>query len=111
MTEQLTGRDLDRAVAEKVFGIESPAARAILTIQETYLRAFSGSIFEAWLVMEKMRERGWDSRIEQARVGWGVRFFRSVPFEERLTVGQAVELSAPEAICRAALRAIEEWEA
>jgi len=123
--ELAAGGELDALVAEKVMGgvrtdpgsyryPEAPSRRAGVY----WLPQYSTSIADAWLVVEKMREKGWVYCIVQSypenaeepswddstmRVRWWVEFSR---------YRSPVEVTSPEcetpalAICLAALKAV-----
>ena len=73
---------------------------------------YQGSIADAWLVVEKMREDGfvvWIDNSEIADGNWEVHFQMftdSGPTEALVVYGSAITDTAPEAICRAALVAM-----
>lgn len=72
--------------------------------------SFSESIADAWLVVERMREKGWhlDLGASGRRDTVNAHFSRWT--SSKLLSGDAGSDSAPEAICRAALQAVGEAE-
>lgn len=105
------GRDLDRMVAEKVFGYEvgmvgdkfvyrSPGGCGTYECQRLHakdLPEFSTDIAAAWPVVEKLKDRVIDLLYHPEADAW------SVMIGDLNTTGY----TAPHAICLAALRAIE----
>lgn len=63
---------------------------------------FAGDISEAWRVVDKMHVLGWRVTLMS-----GYDFKWNAQFSTDAKMGLAVEATAPEAICRAALRALE----
>lgn len=101
------GRELDAAIA---------AAFSPINLLPPFIPAYSTKIAAAWSVVEVMRERGWTISLED----WG----REDPawlcvFDHRdygefsnggdddNSLGEHRDTTAPEAICRAALVALE----
>lgn len=88
-------------------------------------RPFSTSIADAWLVVEKMNEIGVTVSLSQTvdGIGWGARFSRPGPVDGTEVAGQPIPIkegrehvdslwsweqgTAAEAICLAALKAVE----
>lgn len=70
---------------------------------------YSGDIADVWEVVEEMNKRGWRFDFTQKAAGdWLVRLHRSDPAEPRpIHIAHANAPTAPEAICRASLAAIE----
>lgn len=123
--EKLSGRDLDAAVAERVMGwqrqpdynywMSFPAGESFSLHALIATWSPSESIEAAMQVVEKMWQLGWS--IEMANggklgtlatariVSWYVRF---VEDENDLNNWSAEAETLPEAICRAALRAVEQ---
>ena len=101
------GRELDALVAEKVMGHEfCPIHHSLFCCGRG--ANYSTSIADAWLVVEKMREMGaWMSLSVTGGKTWDVRGIidERKPTEVRFI---AHSESAPEAICLAALRAVEQ---
>jgi hypothetical protein len=117
------GRELDALVAEKVMGwtVNRTESRHWHTVGPTGRErniqigsdccagqaydsnAFmpSKSIVSAWLVVEKMRERGWNFELHTSRDGEAAAAFHQSQDDDF----EAYELTAPLAICRAALSA------
>lgn len=127
--EQLSGRDLDLAVAERVMGWRlldrqamgwNPNGRDVWATgnleNPTYQRFMpSESIEAAMLVVEKMRERGWRVGLSCSEAAewaqWLTEFIKveradAGAYKNQLYLAEAKSL--PEAICRAALSAMEE---
>lgn len=98
-TEELTGRELDTAVTERVFEQHGLAPWA-----------YSVDIWRAWEVVEKMRENGYEVTVytfDLPAGSWGVSFWKpwSASVPRWRTFAQATAM--PEAICRAALKALQ----
>lgn len=125
MSEQLTGRELDAAVAERVMGwwlcdddgtwrgsdgSAIGGSGAFQAFEEEW--SPSTDIAAAWLVVSAMADKGWSARVESpALVSRDVRCMFSIPHEDeefgQITAEvEAYAITAPEAICRAALAAI-----
>lgn len=113
--QKLSGRNLDAAVAERVMGwqrqpdynywMSFPAGESFkLHALIATWRPFE-SIEAAMEVVEKVRERGYQVSIRswEGAVPWSVKFILYTSREEVEEDGD----SLPEAICRAALAAIE----
>lgn len=107
----MVNRELDAIVAEKVMGIgntflsrcNDPGETAYLDDQGLYrlVPHYSTDIAAAWGVVERMRDDDWRVDLWVDEDGWWVRFTRF------LQVGYECADTAPEAICRAALKAME----
>lgn len=117
---ELSGRELDAAVAEGVMGWEfiSPTRSGnrqyrnadgdmILVGESALISTWkpSESIEAAMQVVEKMREREWFVEIANTPTGWFVNFIYDV--NERIDCPAVAQL-LPEAICKAALTALSE---
>ena len=89
------GRKLDARIAEKVMG---------WNMDLDGLFRPSAFIKEAWLVVEKMQSRGWIMRLDMVKGVCKVNFIRP---GDRLPTSIADGHDAPEAICIAALLAVE----
>lgn len=120
-TEWEAGVELDRIVAERVFGVQTKVLTSLghrsgnIVIGETYqaVAPFSTKMSSAWLIVMQLHEVGWL---------WQIGVYADVEFEytvnlyrhdEQLRVSPDIEESANTvslAICVAALRA-KEWEA
>jgi hypothetical protein len=124
-TKELTGRELDAAVAEKVIGAtnvgwdDNGYTNALVgelpygfsTRNQGWLPGrqriphYSTDIAAAWEVVEKVADRFW-CRVETGGSGpwvtFGKRGYESITWEDSLSP------TVPEAICRAALRAVRE---
>lgn len=105
---QLSGRDLDRAVAERIFAMEANAP----------VPYFSSCISDAWIVVKELFKDQWCLGMQQSLEGPEAFLSESSPwywtayFSRRTggdVLGKAVATfdadgtTAPEAICRAAL--------
>ncbi len=123
-TEQLSGRELDAAVAEEVMGRKGPFQRHDFLL----LPYYSTDIAAAWLVREKLVDLGWGIALSDMRHSpnmddpawwWELdRYDRDedtvveddegnehvIPTHYYKLDGSAP--TAPEAICRAALAAV-----
>jgi hypothetical protein len=96
---------MDALIAERVFGyppghklyVPSPGGGAT---RQVY--SYSTSMADAWLVVERMHELGWYIKLTIAAVAVRARFF-PLPANVSWSHGD----TAPETICRAALRALE----
>jgi hypothetical protein len=103
-------RELDREVAEKVMGL---TIDPLVESEWTYcfwsdgkrLPLYSSNIAAAWLVVEKMRERGCYFRYDDSNGPWAL---FGVEVWTRFWTAEAD--TAPEAICRAALSAVKAKE-
>ena len=97
MSEPLTGRQLDAAVHERVFGHR----------EFSYLGMpdYSGSWAGAGLVVERMRELGWQGCVTMPNENgpWGAEFWKGDAMD---THGEADHEAAPVAVSRAALAAL-----
>ena len=105
------GERLDSLISEKVMGIRWPGVFYDGHPDSHFYnrRAYSTSIADAWLVVEKLRQM--QRTITLSTLGvlpdslrWGCNVLRGVRQLETIT--QAVGDTAPLAICRAALKAI-----
>lgn len=131
--QELSGRELDAAIAERVMGhvwdesrcracgwpigsfedggctIESCSMRPYPVRRADTPSDYSSSIGAAMEVVEKMRQSGWHVEIsddcERMDTAWFVEFTRST--DTHLHTGDAGAETLPETICRAALEAIE----
>lgn len=126
-------RDLDAQIEQELFGNEvrkidsawdgtdysttghakwNDSYREVMTISGALsvgghrrVKEFSGSISEAWLVVEKMRWMGFFFALGDLKAGrWHVRFKKTEAESER--VGIVEDSAASRAICLAALKAI-----
>lgn len=88
-------RSLNELVYQHVMGLRGPHSNDIVP-------SYSGEILTAWRVMEKMYLAQWRLTLMQ---GWDGKW--NAQFHNSARMGLAVEATAPEAICRAALRALE----
>lgn len=68
--------------------------------QAPVVPAYSTDIAAAWAVVEKLYDQGWRLEIMWGRLFW-------VEFQRAHAIAQATAPTAPEAICRAALAAME----
>ncbi len=94
-------RELDALVAEKVMGWNCDIGSSSFDMPTGKLPNFSTSISDAWLVVDAMR---CDFMLRQM-MGHGWECIFKLP---DLKIGQADADTAPEAICRAALEAVNE---
>jgi hypothetical protein len=107
MSNELTNRELNRLVAEKVMGLHVQFSNAHggdwtgTSIETGYARVlpYSTDISAAMKVVEKMRSEGYLVFI-RGKETWTVQF-------EGLVVANESATTLPEAICRAALAAIQ----
>lgn len=119
-TAQLSGAELDRAIAERLMGWERMPGQTALApfaykrpdghIVHPYSAPnYSGSIEAAMQVIEKMNADGWSVVMsnddERAMKQWFVEFDKST--KTHLITGMGDRDSLAEAICIAALAAIE----
>lgn len=114
------GPELDANVAERVFGWTGCqvqhgrfAGYPPNSGQFTFGRPYSTDIAAAWLVVERMRDRGYWVRIEDYTDGWRVTF--SVPSKDEpddwlndVMLSEAGTM--PAAVCDAALEVLEAHE-
>lgn len=112
-------RELDAEIAEKVMQLSlmrwtnHPEHEPVLIQDGAKIPQYSTNISDAWLVVEKMRERGWECRMEYRHFNefWDVFFWREYCDKERDEslddFGQSQLEELPEAICRAALEAVK----
>lgn len=123
MTKEISDRDLDALVAER-FGFEliAPCLGQHSTDEDVWCYncrqlvdevakeppRFSTDIASAMLVVEKMRERGWDVALTSLSVSskWGVSFIARNGSSARYFKEEAESL--PKAITLAALEAVKE---
>lgn len=122
MTSDL--RSLDRLVAEKVMGWTPPTRPyqpwdmdpvnhpGCVLVGNDSLPHFSESIADAWLVVERMREKGWwvDLRLgpdANGNTGLGTAWFEK---DGNRVAWDAYHQDIAVAICRAALQAVGETE-
>lgn len=108
MTSDL--RSLDRLVAEKVMGWEVCAGHWWQCLR--VVPRFSEWIEDAWLVVERMREKGWwvDLRLgpdANGNTGLGTAWFEK---DGNRVAWDAYHQDIAVAICRAALQAVGETE-
>lgn len=96
--EELSYRELDALVAEKVLRVDEEAAKQIATTWWP-----STDVSDAFDVVEAMRERGRWFEIETEPQGWHV----VIGVEPGCTGEEASHESLPRAICIAALRALD----
>ena len=126
------GRELDALIAEKVMGHRMfeppPMSEPWEVMPDDYrgrpLLPYSTDIGAAWEVVEKMRERGKDRKdiaicmdgfsLSQNHVGedwqdypWAPEGGWSATFTDGYNTSGAAALTAPHAICLAALKAVE----
>lgn len=92
------GREMDALIAEKVMG-RTPDR----------LPPYSTDIAAAWLIIGCMWDRGWDGEVEWFRnLGGGIEFrCQFALIEKQEDCALAYRNTAPLAICRAALAALE----
>ena len=111
MSEELSGADLDRTVAEKVMGWQRVSGQTALApfayrrpdghiVHPYSAPPYSSTIEAAKLVVDKMRSRGHAVEIH-GDAGWWVTF-EPKSFRRAASAGP----SLPDAICRAALAAL-----
>lgn len=117
MGELKAGRELDALIAEKVFGLVKCRGRHDEQHDGDYcyaqpdspmrggeLRSYSSDIADAWLVVEKLRRRGFGFSVgDILNTAWFEVTFDNPVTELSYIVG-ATTIS--EAICRAALAAV-----
>lgn len=124
MSEQLSGRALDLAVAERVMGFDRLTARIDpmnrdgepqyymgYPLGHDFAPVYSQSIEAAMQVVENMREQGWSITLtdDDDRSGdhtWFVEFTKHDA--KYFLTGEAADNELPVAICRAALEALRE---
>lgn len=112
------GREMDARVAEKVFGLEvmddfpevfAVGADGANAVVRKYMRHYSTDISAAWEVVEKLRsDRLWFTMMQDNTDIWDVKLWRGESKGWFPTVeyyGNAP--TAPLAICRAALKAVD----
>jgi len=88
------GKELDGLIAKKLFGHK-----------EEPLSKYSTRIDFAWMVVEKMDEKGWLASLTNCGShGWRVEFLSTSPNEEDVHVKGAATASL--GICLAALKAL-----
>lgn len=114
------GRELDALVAEKVMGwigpivwIEDemgcdpymfpPGVIVSERDNDRMVPVYSTGIAAAWMVVDRMEERGWMARISREMGSWNCRFVRP---EDTAGYVFDEDATAPLAICLAALRAV-----
>lgn len=109
-------RETDQAVVEKVFGwkVKVPSEDIAWNKRFVYwdthdrkwerISTFSSSIFDAFRVVERMRGLGWNIVLCATEKGYACDFTRGIYFEGK----QVYQPSAPEAICRAAIEALDQ---
>lgn len=106
MSGVAAGRELDAEIARKVKGYavhyEGQSRNADL------IPHYSTDLIAAWLVVEKMQERGWRITIEDCADGFHVWYGRAGQGDEDFWVRApvAIAATAPLAICLAALHAL-----
>jgi hypothetical protein len=109
------GRELDALVAVKVFDWHAGVAHASSKTTPPYsaMKEYSAKIEDAWLLVEKMREKGWTLELNNWARGCGQWFavFMNEPVygEEEDRIDGCAD-TAPLAICRAALLAVSSSE-
>ena len=101
----LTDREIDALVAERIFGIRNHNLRNHKGDTSAHIGHFSTNIGSAFLVVERMREKGWEVVICASRGKWDVTFGRDQDD------AQAYGDTAPRAICLAALSAMNGGDA
>lgn len=115
MTDEL--RELDRMVAEKVMGWQLAEAWTPGSQEPWWRKAdgwmvplppFTTDIAAAWQVVERMRELGWYYGVSGSISIGEIAMFRVLGDAALVRSGTAS--TAPEAICRAALAALETGE-
>ena len=106
--EMPAGREMDALVAEKVFGVPHEdcfdvygGKRCVKDDEYGGPQCYSTDIAAAWEVVEKIRE-DYEPRIELWDEGWEVTILTGT--DRGSASGRA--LTAPLAICRAALKAV-----
>lgn len=108
--DTLTGRDLDRAIAEEVFGAETLLDGYGMSIMRqssqphhlpVVVPQYSSNIASAWLVMEAMRESGYWASIDR---GPNSRDW-CASFQNNNSKYIVYAPAAPLAICGAAIKA------
>lgn len=92
VAEIQAGPELDAEIARRVFGIDTTGKS----------HRYSADIAAAWLVFEKMRGIGFESKLigDSEGTAWTAEFWIFYP------TYRASDQSAPLAICRAALAAL-----
>jgi hypothetical protein len=109
-------RELDRKIAEKVFGLHYPPEHQQHDDGWTFcnwsdghpLRQYSELIQEAFLVVEKMREKYWEFQLGRDDNHWYCEFVLTQGGLNPI-ISQVEKMTfAPEAICRAALAALKD---
>src|SRR5713101_5177867 len=113
--DELTGRELDALVAERLFGLEvEPRTNTRTDEMDAVCRtpggqwvrvAFYGIALSASIGVEvELQHRGWKRKASTSRANW------NEPVVLEYGDGRTVEASGPryEALCRAALKAVEE---
>jgi hypothetical protein len=97
----IISEELDAQIAKKIMGIASdPRSELSTNCQMESLRPYSSDIAAAWEVLDKMEERGYVWRMDTCLVGFSP--IEGPPVLHRHSVKHGV----PEAICRAALKAV-----
>jgi len=100
---QLTGRKLDAAVAERVMAWQSSRVEGIVRYENLDPPRYPTDIAAAMEVVEKMRERfAVDIESRDSPKGWTVTFWADGDIQ-----GESRREELPDAICLAALEAIE----
>lgn len=93
--------ELDTQVAKKVMGLgPSLPSHTSVNCPVESLKPYSSDIMAAWEVLEKMEERGYGWRMDTCLVGFSP--IDGPPVLHRHSIKHGV----PEAICRAALKAV-----
>ena len=105
-------RELDALVFEKLFDNKQPEGAVYLTVDGVTIELpplYSSSIRHAWMVVETMRTRGFLVRVEDWDDFWEAEFAGPKGAKLKDVKGGFSEANtAPEAICRAALEAVNE---
>jgi hypothetical protein len=109
VTELQAGPEMDRAIVERLMAKEPPGPLVDFVRTEEGLKAvypnYSTDIGAAWLVVEKMREQTHFINVEWTDSKWYCRIIWP-PFGEWHQIANSAD-TAPLAICRAALAALE----
>lgn len=115
------GRDMDKLIAEKVFGWDDfwcndrqlmgypPCEQvSIMEAERHPVPYYSTDIAATWEVVEKVASLGCGYMVEDAEEGHICTFFKGFKFPRRIDEYEAEADTAPLAICRAALKAVQE---
>lgn len=107
------GRELDARIAEKIFELKwtNNLGKAIDNPTEFYskstLRYYGTQVADAWLVLEKIEELGWEWLMRKNNaVLWRPEWVTSNLYKARACIEATGETNS-HAICLAALKAVE----